>query len=83
MQDDIKAIIREHIMGQAKLEKLEDHEKIIEANFLDSMGLVEFASWLENRFAIRITDEDFSEENFVDLISLTGFVEKKQRFKGI
>jgi len=78
MQKNIKENIRGYIMDHANLSKLEDNEKIIEMNYLDSIGVVEFAAWLEKQFGIRITEEDFSEENFFDLVSMTSFVEKKK-----
>jgi acyl carrier protein len=79
MQQGNKEIIRDYLMKHAKISKLGDNEKIIETNYLDSMGIIDFAAWLETRFGIQVTDEDFSEENFSDLLNITDFVEKKQK----
>jgi acyl carrier protein len=76
--DDIKELIRAYIAKKANLHKLGEEDKIIEMNYLDSMGFVEFSLWLERQFNITVSDSDFSEENFHDLRAITEFVKRKE-----
>ena len=77
MSKDIKDRIRSYIMQAAKISALDDKDEIIEKNYLDSLGFIAFGTWLEKEFGIRMTNEDFTEENFWDLDSITRFVETK------
>ena len=77
MPNDIKEKIRSYIMRSAKISSLGDKDEIIERNYLDSLGFITLGAWFEKEFGIKVTNEDFTEENFWDLDSMTRFVVTK------
>lgn len=82
MSRDVKDLIRSYIIRQAKISDLKDKDEIVELNYLDSLGFIALGAWLEKEFSISVTDEDFTEENFWDLDSITRFVKTKMEKKG-
>jgi acyl carrier protein len=52
---------------------------LLEAAAIDSLGIVRLISFLEERYAIEVDDEDLDPENFRSVDSIVVFVENKQR----
>jgi len=78
MNQDIKEAVRAYIIKKANLEKLADEEEIIEMNYLDSMGFVVFAAWLEQKFNITVAESDLTEDNFRDIRAIETFIKTKK-----
>lgn len=52
-------------------------EPLLQNGFIDSLGILEVVSFVENEFGIVISDEDLLPENFGSIHSLTNFVHHK------
>lgn len=50
---------------------------LLDAGIVDSIGILEIVSFLEESFAISVRDEDLLPENFGSIASITAFVERK------
>lgn len=71
MQDvaaTVRGWLREHVTGDRELR---DDEPLISSGLLTSLQTVELVLFLDEQFAIEISDEEFVEDNFqsVDAIS--------------
>ena len=80
--DDIQAIISRMLVEDLFVELPEAEigaEDRLRTEFgLDSLGFVELRVLCEQRFGIRISDEDFSPENFTSVASVAGLVRELQ-----
>ena len=50
---------------------------LLEAAVIDSLGILQLISFLEERYGIKVDDEDLAPENFRSVESIVDFVEKK------
>ncbi len=78
---DIKASVREYIsdnflMGQSDVQ-LGDSTSFLEIGLLDSTGVIELVSFLEEEFGIQVEDDEISPENLDSLDCITRYVESK------
>ena len=58
--------------------QLADDELLIEKRILDSMGMVELLTFLEDRFGVQPADDEITETNFGSLARIAGYVSGKQ-----
>jgi acyl carrier protein len=75
----IKEIIKEQIHQSTYVEKnkIQDNSLIFKEGYFDSMGFVVLITFLEEKFSIKIVDEDLIEENFESINAITDFVIRK------
>jgi acyl carrier protein len=57
---------------------LSDDLPLIESGIVDSLGVLEVVSFLEQNFGIKVDDEDLTPENFGSIGLLTQFVARKR-----
>jgi acyl carrier protein len=53
-------------------------EDLIGSGLLDSLGVIELVAFLEQRFGVRIDDDDVVVKNFRDIRSIEGLIEAKR-----
>jgi len=53
-------------------------ESLIDEGIIDSFGLIEIASFLEETFSIKIEDEELIRENFGSIVKMIQFVDRKK-----
>lgn len=58
--------------------KLSDSESLIQSGAMDSTGILELIMFLEEKFAIKVADEEMVPANLDSILSVVGFVERKQ-----
>lgn len=54
-----------------------DDSSFLEGGIIDSTGVLELVSFLEQRFEIRIQDDEIVPDNLDSVNTLAGFVERK------
>ena len=83
--DETQAIVEEitQIVQQLALARrigeIRPRDNLLAQGIVDSRAIVKLMLILEERFSIRITDEDVVPENFRDIESLSRFVQSKLR----
>jgi len=79
---DTKARIKEYILTELVKDKshanVADSDSLIESGIVDSLGIMKLIGFLEDKIAIRISDDDLVPENFSTIDSITALVQKKQ-----
>ena len=78
---DIKAAVREYIsenflMGQSDI-KVDDTTSFLEIGLLDSTGVIELVSFLEEEFGIQVEDDEISPDNLDSVDRIAKYVESK------
>ena len=52
-------------------------EPLLKNGLIDSLGILDLVTFVENEFGIAVSDEDLLPENFGSMHSLTNFVQQK------
>jgi acyl carrier protein len=55
-----------------------DSDPLLEGGLIDSLGILDVVTFLENQFGVTIADEDLSPENFASVRSIAEFVSQKK-----
>ena len=78
---DIMQELEKYLLTEAALnldkKSINPNEDLLMQGIIDSMGILNLVSFMENKFVIKIKNEEILPENFQNLNALKGFVEKK------
>ncbi len=58
---------------------LGDDDSRLERGIIDSTGVLEMTAFLEDDFAVKVSDEELVPDNFDSIGKLAAFVERKQK----
>jgi acyl carrier protein len=72
----IRQFIGDHFPS-ARRASLGNQDALLENGIIDSLGVLDLVSFLEETFAITVADEELLPENFQTVERLTKFVESK------
>src|SRR6185437_5229755 len=72
----IRQFILQHFPLSQKREFTDD-ASLLESGIVDSIGILEIVSYLEQEFAIQVSDDDLLPENFGSVAGIAAFVERK------
>ncbi len=73
---EITQIVQELARGR-RIAEVRPQDNLLARGIVDSLAIVKLMLRLEERFPIRITDEDIVPENFRNIESLSRFVQSK------
>lgn len=76
MRDKIKAFIVENFLF-GKDDGLEDDTSFLEEGIIDSTGILELVSFLEEEYGIAVEDEELIPENLDSIDNVTKYLERK------
>jgi acyl carrier protein len=74
------AQIREFILEKfplARKQQLKDTDALLETGILDSLGVLDLVSYMEQKFSIVVADDELVPENFQSIDRIAAFVESK------
>ena len=57
---------------------LDDHDSFLDKGIVDSTGVLELVSYLEEEFGIKVEDEEIIPDNFDSIATLTSYIQRKQ-----
>ena len=78
-QDILVERIRSFLVRQFPTTKnVSNDEPLLKNGVIDSLGILEVVTFIENEFSITVSDEDLLPENFGSVASLTSFVQLKR-----
>lgn len=75
-ESEIRTFIAERFLFGADL-TLTGDESFFESGIIDSMGVLELIAFLEDRYKIKVDDNELVPENLDSLKGLCGFLSKK------
>lgn len=82
MERDVREFLAANYFLGEDPEGLDASASLIEAGLIDSTGVLELVGFLEERFDIRITNEELLPENLDSIDNIVAFVERKQKADG-
>jgi acyl carrier protein len=80
--NDTRAYITENFLYARPNYVVGDDEHLMEKGVVDSMGMVELISFLQDRFGVEPADDEITEENFATLRRIAAFVARKRAGSG-
>ena len=63
----------------ARKQGLKSNDRLLEGGILDSLGVLDLVSFVEQEFAIQISDDELVPDNFQTIEQLAAFVQAKSR----
>ncbi|GFE58368.1 acyl carrier protein [Geobacter sp. AOG1] len=76
-----KDTIREFIFNELVRGKVQVvfglSENLLEANIIDSLGIMKLVPFLEHTFSIKINDDEIIPDNFETIEAISSFVQQK------
>lgn len=76
--DDIHQFIVENFLFGIEESPLSQNASFIDTGIIDSTGVLELISYLENQYEIEILDEEIIPANLDSVAKLVAFVERKR-----
>ena len=76
----LNAQIRKFILDKfplAQKQQIKDSDPLLESGVLDSLGVLDLVSFVEQEFSVHVTDEELVPENFQTIDRIAAFVESK------
>jgi acyl carrier protein len=77
VRTEIRAFVIENFLFGDESYALSDEMSLIDNDLIDSTGILELVSFLEERFAIALADADIVPANLDSLSCISSFVERK------
>jgi acyl carrier protein len=81
--NDTRAYITENFLYARPDYVVAQDEHLLEKGVVDSMGMVELITFLQDQFDVEPADDEITEENFATLQRIAGFVVRKLAARGI
>jgi acyl carrier protein len=81
MQAETLTTIRSFVMErfpEARTRRLADDDSLLESGVVDSLGILEFVTFLEERFSMALEDDDLTPEHFNSVAAIASFVERQR-----
>jgi len=81
IEQDLRHFVIDNFLYGQEDGRLSADDSLTEKGIIDSTGVLELVSFLEQKYAIRIQDRELVRENLDSLNRLTRFVERKLQDK--
>ena len=75
---ELEAFILEEIALGRELESIDPDEDLLARGVIDSLAVTQLVAFLEERYSIRVTDEELIPDNFRSVARMEAFVERKR-----
>ena len=72
--------IRKFILNKfplARKQQIKDSNNLLESGVLDSLGVLDLVSFVEQEFFVHVTDDELVPENFESIDRIAAFIETK------
>ena len=76
----IEQRLQEYILGKfplAQKQNVSPNDDLLSRGLIDSLGILDVVSFIEQQFGVTVEDEDLVPENFQSIDCMVGFVQRK------
>ena len=73
--------VREFILQQfprARKQQIKDSDQLLESGMLDSLGVLQVVTFIEQRYGFTVSDDDLVPENFQTIDRMNAFIQSKK-----
>ena len=78
MEPELRSFLAENFLLGEEFRGLPPSASLIEAGIIDSTGVLELVGFLEERYGLRIADDELVPENLDSIDNVVRFVERKR-----
>ena len=80
----VQTLLLEFLCRQFLVEEqdIELNESLVDTGIIDSMGLIEIASYIETNYSFTVTEEMMNRANFGSVIKIVDFINKHHGSNG-
>lgn len=78
MEHELRGFLTDNFLLGDELDGLPGDASLIEAGIIDSTGVLELVGFLEERYGLRIADDELVPENLDSIDNVVRFVERKR-----
>lgn len=78
MRDEVRDFIFKNFLFDDTGDSLNDSDSFLEKGIIDSTGMLELVAFLEEKYGIRIEDEELVPENLDSVEKLVQFISRKK-----
>lgn len=78
IREKVRAYLEENFLYMRPDFVLGDDDRLLERGVVDSMGIVEMLTFIEDEFGVKAADDEISEANLGTLRAIASFVASKQ-----
>jgi acyl carrier protein len=74
LKDDLLKFVREDLIGSSDPNAIDENEPLIDGGYIDSMGLMQLTTFIEERTGVRVPDDEVVPDNFQTVASIEQLV---------
>jgi acyl carrier protein len=74
----VREYVRENFLYMRQGYELSDDDSLLGNGIIDSMGVIELITYVQEEFGVQVGEEEITEENFGTLSAIARFVEGKR-----
>ena len=78
VEQQIKTFIAENFMFSSNGFDVGENESFLDAGVVDSLGVLELVTYVEETFAIQVADEEIVPDNFDSVAKLSAYIKRKK-----
>lgn len=75
---EIKTFIARNFLFSEDANSIRDDESLMDSGTLDSTGILELIMFVEEKFKLKVPDEDMLPQNFDSVNAITSYIEKRR-----
>jgi acyl carrier protein len=80
---DMVGTLRDYVANELMTEKpsepIGENDNLLSSGALDSMGLLQLVAFIEDKFGVTISSDEFHPDNFQSLSAIANLIEKKRK----
>ena len=75
----VRAYVLENFLYMRRDYEFSDTDSLMGHGIMDSMGVIELITFVQDEFHVEVGEDEITEENFGTIAAVTGFVQGKRR----
>jgi acyl carrier protein len=79
MKDQIRTYLMDNILLGSADQLVADNDSFLEKGIIDSTGILELVSYVEDEFDIEVADEELIPDNFDSIEKLAAYTQRKTK----
>jgi len=79
LESEIRKFITENMLFSADGFSYDDNDSLLEAGIVDSIGVMELVTFVDQTYKIAVPPEDISPDNFDSISRLANYIRRRQR----
>ena len=78
IEEQMREFVVENFLFGESQNGLRDSDSLLDKGIIDSTGVLELVSYLEETFEIQVEDEELIPENLDSIANVTAYIQRKQ-----